>query len=286
MTRAILHCYYAFAYYLSWVLFMGVGLLLSLCSLPLLPWRGNPGVECRMRAVQRALFLIWILWFRASGVLRIRFNGFETLAPPAPSAPGAAAPLRGEAEWPDNPQSEIRNPKSTTAPGTVFISTHPTLIDAPLLFARLPDTIGVTKPGVINHPLIGAAAIMAGFVVGAGGLDMLHAVTEKIRAGRSLLIFPEGTRTERGAMLNPFQPFYVLIASRAAAPIRLIITRASPGLVTRGRPWWKLPDTLPASIEFTLDREWLPDPDKTAHELNAEIEARARACLRQEIPTQ
>jgi len=247
MIRAIKSCHYALAYYMSWALFMGFGLVLSVCSLPLLPWRGNAGVERRMRAVQRALFRVWIFWFRASGVVRVRFNGFD-------------APL---------------------ATGTVYISTHPSLVDAPLLLARLPDAVGVTKPGVINHPMIGAAAIMAGFVTGADGVDMLRIVTEKIRAGSSLLIFPEGTRTERGVTLNPFRPGYVLIASRANAPIRLIITRASAGFVTRGRPWWKLPDVLPASLDFTLDREWLPDPEKSTLELNAEIEAHALARLRE-----
>ena len=268
MTRAIKRCYYALAYYKSWVLFMGVGLVLSVCSLPLLPWRGNPGVERRMRAVQRALFRAWVFWFRVSGVLRIRFNGFDA---PAPAAP---------AKWRELPAPVEGSRMLPPLSGTVYISTHPTLIDAPLLFARLPDTVGVTKPGVVNHPLIGAAAIMAGFVTGADGVDMLRIVTEKIRAGSSLLIFPEGTRTERGATLNPFRPGYALIAARAGAPIRLIITRASAGLVTRGRPWWKLPDVLPASIDFTLDREWIPDPEKPAAALNAEIEAYTRERLR------
>jgi 1-acyl-sn-glycerol-3-phosphate acyltransferase len=273
MIRAIKSCHYALAYYMSWVFFMGGGLVLSVCSLPLLPWRGNTAVERRMRAVQRVLFRLMIFWFRISGVLRIRFNGFDSPAPPSPHASPAAPSCFAPSASPA--------PRAHHATGTVYISTHPTLIDAPLLLARLPDTIGVTKPGVINHPLIGAAAIMAGFVTGTDGVDMLRVVTEKIRAGSSLLIFPEGTRTERGAALNPFRPGYVLIASRAAAPVRLVIVRASAGLVTRGRPWWKLPDTLPASIDFTLDREWRPDPAKPAAALNAEIEARARACLRQ-----
>ena len=283
MTRAIKRSYYALAYYMSWVLFMGVGFVLSVCSLPLLPWRGNAAVERRMRAVQRALFRVWVLWFRVSGVLRIRFNGFDNLSTVGASlaTPSAHAKPSQSGVASDAPAFV---PASSAATGTVFISTHPTLIDAPLLLARLPDTVGITKPGVVNHPLIGAAAIMAGFVTGADGVDMLRIVTEKIRAGSSLLIFPEGTRTERGATLNPFRPGYALIASRAAAPIRLIITRASAGLVTRGRPWWKLPDVLPASIEFTLDREWQPDPAASTAALNAEIEAHALACLRREIP--
>jgi len=295
MTRALHHSYYALAYYLSWALFMGFGLLLSVCSLPLLPWHGNTAIERRMRAVQRALFRVWLLWFRASGVLRIHFHGFDTPAPGSaeiplgrrreapPEQPSGSEHQRHSANsaLPDSPPSPTA---PAPAPGTIFISTHPTLIDAPLLLARLPDTIGVTKPGVVNHPLIGAAAIMAGFVTGADGIDMLRLVTEKIRAGSSLLIFPEGTRTEPGATLNPFRPGYALIAARANAPIRLIITRSSPGLVTRGRPWWKLPDLLPATLDFTLDREWHPDPKKTTVELNAEIEEHALTRLRREIP--
>ncbi|MDR1010829.1 MAG: 1-acyl-sn-glycerol-3-phosphate acyltransferase [Opitutaceae bacterium] len=240
------HLYLALAYYASWGLFMGFGLILSVCSLPLLPWRDRAGLHKKMRAIQRWLFRVWIAWFHASGVLRLVWKNFNE-------------PL---------------------APGTVYISTHPSLIDAPLLLGRLPDSICVVKPAIMRNPALGAAAIVAGFVTGSNDVDMIRAVSDKVRAGSSLLIFPEGTRTEPGTALNPFKPGFALIASRASAPVRLIITRASAGFVTRGRPWWKLPDVLPATMEFSLDRAWPHDPEKSAATLSAEIETHVRAILR------
>ena len=252
--RHLLHIYHAFAYYASWGFFMGAGLLVSVCCLPLLPWRNREGLHKKTRAIQRALFRAWTWWFGASGVLRVVWKNF-----PAPGAPGPAL-----------------------APGSVYVSNHPAVLDAPLLLGRLPDCICVVKPAIMRNPALGAAAMTAGFVSGTNDIDMIRAISEKIRAGSSLLIFPEGTRTEPGAILNPFKPGFALIAARAGAPVRLITIRATAGLVTRGRPWWKLPDVLPATIEFTLERAWPGDPAKTAHELSAEIESHTRARLQRE----
>ncbi len=237
--------YYSLAYYASWGLFMGVGFLLSVCSLPLLPWREREGLHKKMRAVQRGLFRAWIGWFRASGILRITWKNFDE-------------PL---------------------ASGTVYISNHPALVDAPILLGRLPDSICVVKPAIMSNPALGAAAITAGFVTGSNDVNMIRAVSDKIRAGSSLLIFPEGTRTQPGTTLNPFKPGFALIALRAAAPVRLITVRASAGFVTRGRPWWKIPDVLPATMDFTLDRVWPHDPHKTAAALSSEIEGHLAALL-------
>ncbi|MDF9833634.1 1-acyl-sn-glycerol-3-phosphate acyltransferase [Ereboglobus sp. PH5-5] len=242
MIRTLKHIYYAVAYYISWGLFMGVGFLISVLSLPLYPWRKRGGLHKKMRAVQRVLFRVWMRWFRACGVVRITWKNFD-------------GPL---------------------APGTVYISTHPCLIDAPLLLGRLPDTICVVKPAIMRNPALGAAAIVAGYVTGSNDVDMVRAVAEKVQAGASLLIFPEGTRTEPGATLNPFKPGFALIANRAAAPVRLVIVRASAGFVTRGRPWWKIPDVVPATMELSLDREWPHDPQKSAAALSAEIESYVR----------
>lgn len=242
MLRTLKHIYYAIAYYISWGLFMGVGLVVSVCSLPLYPWRKRDGLHKKMRALQRGLFRVWIWWFGASGVVRVIWKNFDA-------------------------------PDARLEPGTIYISNHPSLVDAPLLLARLPDAICVVKPGIMSNPALGAAAITAGYVTGTEGVDMVRAVSEKIRAGDSLLIFPEGTRTEPGTTLNPFKPGFALIAARAGASVRLITIRTSAGFVTRGRPWWKLPDTLPSTIEFTLDRVWPHDSQKNAADLSAEIEA-------------
>lgn len=222
--RALRSIFHLVAYYLSWIWFGVGGLLLnSVCALLLLcPGRRRLGPA--VRATIRWMFSWWVKWFHASGVLRISWHGFDQ-------------PL---------------------AAGTVYIANHPTLIDAPVLLAQLPNAICIFKSALLHNPFVAPAAIMAGYAAGDSGVDLIRDAAEKVASGCSLLIFPEGTRTTPGRSLDPLKPGFALIAQRAQAPIRLITLRASAGLVPRGHRWWR-PPLLPASLSITLERELTPE---------------------------
>jgi 1-acyl-sn-glycerol-3-phosphate acyltransferase len=231
---------------MSWFWFFSVGLGLNLFSLPLLllPHRESRGQW--MRAVIRGLFDLWVRWFHASNVVRITWRGFDE---PLPT-------------------------------GCVYIANHPTLLDATFLLARLPDAICIFKPALMRNPVIGPPAIMAGYVAGDPGVDLVRAISEKIALGRSLLVFPEGTRTEPGRLLNPVKPGFALIAARARAPVQLIVIRATPDLVPRGRPWWRAPANQPSTVEISLNRRWEYDPERSPTQLSAEVEKHLLQVLR------
>jgi 1-acyl-sn-glycerol-3-phosphate acyltransferase len=237
--------YYVGAYYASWAMFGAVGVLLNLTSLPflLLPRCETGGA--RMRRVIRWLFDFWLRWMHASGVVRITWHGFDR-------------PLQ---------------------PGTVFIANHPSLVDATFLLARLPDAICIFKPALMRNPAIGPSAYLAGYVSGVPGVDLVREVAGKIAAGQSLLIFPEGTRTAPGCVLNPLRPGFALIASRAQAPVQLVSIRSSPGMAQKGRTWWKPPAVLPGWFEFVLDRRWDHDPLRSPADLTEEVQRHLLAQL-------
>jgi len=231
------------AYYLCWMWFALFGMSLNLFCLPLLLVHRHSSVCGRaVRGIIRGLFVAWLGWFRTSRCLDVVWKGFDV-------------PLQK---------------------GTVYIANHPTLLDATFLLARLPDAICVFKPALARSPAIGPAAIVAGYASSATGIDAIRDLAAQVTAGRSLLIFPEGTRTEQGVMLNPLKPGFALIAERARAPVRLISIRASSDLVPRGRPWWRPPDKLPARAELTLDQTWNYDPARPALVLTEEV--RQRLC--------
>ena len=246
MKAAVKKIYYVGAYYMSWGWFFSVGFGLNLFSLPLLllPHRESRGQW--MRAVIRGLFDLWVRWFHASNVVRIHWYGFDE---PLPI-------------------------------GCVYIANHPTLIDAPLLLARLPDAICIFKPALMRNPVIGPPAIMAGYVAGDPGVDLVREIAGKIALGRSLLVFPEGTRTEPGQSLGPIKPGFALIAARAHAPVQLIVIRSTPDLVPRGRPWWRPPSKQPSTIEISLDRRWEYDAARSPTQLSKEVEQHLLGVLR------
>lgn len=239
MTRV----WYGFLYYLSWGLFGGLGLLLSLGCLPALLLPPRPHRARAMRRIIRALFAGWVRWLPACGVVDVRWRGF------------ADAPLPG---------------------GLVYVANHPTLVDATVLLARLPDAVCVFKPSLLRNPVIGPAARLAGYIAGHQGVDTIRAAAAALESGSSLLIFPEGTRTEPGEPLNPLKPGFALMARRARADVQVIRIRASPHLAARGRAWWRLPP-LPGWIEASLDQRIPVQPGSTTFDLLAAVEARLRS---------
>jgi 1-acyl-sn-glycerol-3-phosphate acyltransferase len=232
---------WVFVYYLSWAVFGSVGLLLNLVCMILMPLPGRDTFGPPVRASIRRLFAAWLAWLHASGVVVVEWRGFEG---------------------------------KTLHPGTVYIANHPTLIDATLILGRLPDAVCIFKPSLMSNPAIGPAAAMAGYVRGDTGIDLIRAAAATVAAGKSLLVFPEGTRTAEGTTLGKMKPGFALIADRAKAPVTLIVLSATPGLVTRGRPWWPAPEILPGLIRITLDRTWPYEPGRPAAELTRSVEER------------
>ena len=241
MTRRLVRLRWVTLYYMSWLVFGLVGLLLNVGCMLLMPLPGRRAYGRAVRGAIRSLFEAWLAWLHASRIVSVEWLGFE-----------------GE----------------TLAPGTVYIANHPTLVDAPLILARLPDAVCIFKPSLMRNPAIGPAAAMAGYVRGDTGLDLIRAAAAKVADGQSLLVFPEGTRTAVGTVLGKMKPGFALIADRAQAPVRLIVMQGSPGLCTRGRPWWPAPEVLPGKIQISLDRLWPYEPGRSAAELTRAVERR------------
>jgi 1-acyl-sn-glycerol-3-phosphate acyltransferase len=244
--RALLRLYHWPANWVSWLVFGGVGLALNAgCTvLLLLPHRERRGPAVR-RAI-RALFGAWCAWLHATRLIFVTWKGFTPAA------------LAGPA---------------------VYVANHPGLLDATFVLARLPDTICIFKPAIMRNPALGPAALMGGYISGDTGLDLIRDVAERLRDGRSLLIFPEGTRTVVGADLNRLRPGFALVASRAKVPVRLIVIRAPRDIMPKGWPWWRAP-SFPAQVEVELLGDLEAGPaDETAAERTDRAAARLRAAL-------
>lgn len=237
MIARLFRAYYVIAGWASWFVFASVGLTLNVLCLPffLVPHGGRIGHIARKAILK--LFGAWCAWLHAARLIFVTWHGFH------------AERLRGPA---------------------VYIANHPSLTDATFLLARLPDTICIFKPSLTRNPAIGPAAIMAEYVSGDSGLDLIRDVAEKLKAGRSVLIFPEGTRTAPGRELNALKPGFALIALRGQVPVRLITIRSPRTLMPKGHPPWKIPP-FPAEVEITLAGEITPRPGENSVELTARV---------------
>jgi 1-acyl-sn-glycerol-3-phosphate acyltransferase len=245
LRRALLRIYHYPANWLSWFIFASVGILLNVLCAPLLllPNHGRHGAA--VRSVIRELFRMFCRGVHALRLIYVEWHGFtpEALAGPA-----------------------------------VYISNHPGLLDAPWILARLPDAICIFKPAIMRNPALGPAAVMAGYACGDSGVDLIRDVAARVAAGRSLLIFPEGTRTAPTVELNAFKPGFALIAARARVPVRLIMIRCPRDLVPKGWAWWR-PPSFPCDVDVTLLGELPNVPGESATELTARAQRRISEAL-------
>ena len=106
----------------------------------------------------------------------------------------------------------------------VYMANHSSLIDTPALFAYLPHQFRImAKKELFYIPFMGWHLWTAGnFPIDRGDprktAKSLRGVVEGIRGGKSLAVFPEGTRTPDGR-LQEFKSGAFKIAVRAGVPI-------------------------------------------------------------------
>jgi 1-acyl-sn-glycerol-3-phosphate acyltransferase len=121
------------------------------------------------------------------------------------------------------------------------VANHPTLIDVMLLIACLPQADCVVKRAHWRSPVLRRVMIGAGYLPNIDGDELIDACVDRLRQGRTVIVFPEGTRSPRGR-LGHFHRGAAHIALRSGcAPIPVTI-RCEPLAFGKGARWYDVPD--------------------------------------------
>lgn len=125
----------------------------------------------------------------------------------------------------------------------LVIANHPTLIDVVVLIGLMEKANCVVKEALWSNPFTKGPVRSAGYILNAGSEQFIHDCVARLQEDQatSLLIFPEGTRTAKGEILNEFQRGAANIAIRANVPIRPILIRCTPSTLTKNEKWYKIP---------------------------------------------
>lgn len=106
----------------------------------------------------------------------------------------------------------------------IFMSNHESQMDPPILVAALPlPAVYIAKKEVKYLPFVGWAAWVAGVIFIDRGdreraIKSIRQAADEIRGGKSVVIFPEGTRSRTGQIL-PFKKGGFALAQEAGVPI-------------------------------------------------------------------
>lgn len=125
----------------------------------------------------------------------------------------------------------------------LVIANHPTLIDVVVLIGLMQQANCVVKQKLWSNPFTRGPVQSAGYILNAGSEQFIRDCVDRLQQDQaaSLLIFPEGTRTEQGLVLNAFHRGAANIALRANVPIRPVLIRCTPSTLTKNEKWYQIP---------------------------------------------
>lgn len=150
----------------------------------------------------------------------------------------------------------------------IVAANHPSLLDAALITSRLPNAVCVMKSSLMDNILFGSAARLARYIRNDLPLETILSARDELRSGAQLVIFPEGTRTERFPV-GPCQKSTALIASRTTAPVQTLLIEFSTPYLGKSWPLFQRP-VLPLTVRVRLGRRFAATKDVSAFTVELE----------------
>ncbi len=143
------------------------------------------------------------------------------------------------AVWLAGVKKEVRGLENIPAgQAVVFMANHQSNCDPPALISSLPDLIVMVKKEFFRVPILGRAMLACGFIpvdrkAPEAARRAVEKAVESIRAGHSILVFPEGTRSPDGR-LQKFKRGVFVMAMEAGAPIVPVTISGSRQVMRKG----------------------------------------------------
>lgn len=129
--------------------------------------------------------------------------------------------------------------------GKIVIANHPSLLDVVALMSRIPRAQCIVKHQLWDHWFLGHLMRTAGYI--RNDLEpeaLLEACRKALADGHTLIIFPEGTRTQPDSLPH-FQRGVANIALLTQTPIQTVIISCTPPILYKGERWWQAPASRP-----------------------------------------
>jgi 1-acyl-sn-glycerol-3-phosphate acyltransferase len=212
--RRAAYCWRVFRTGLGFGTFGLGALIMALGVFPLIRWL--PGDhERRAQWLVHLAFRVWIWFITRLGVLHVQWQGVERLQWHRPS---------------------------------VIVANHPTLIDIVLLIACLPQADCVVKRAAWRNPFLRWVVAGAGYIRNDDARGLVDTCVSRVRQGRCLVLFPEGTRSPR-LCLGSFRRGAAHVALRSNAPLLPVVITCDPPTLMKGQRWYHVPER---AMQFTV----------------------------------
>jgi 1-acyl-sn-glycerol-3-phosphate acyltransferase len=122
----------------------------------------------------------------------------------------------------------------------LVVANHPTLFDLPVILASMPQADCVVGAEWAENFFLRRVVEAAGYGRNDDGSSALRACKRQLAAGRSVVIFPEGTRSPAGG-LGVFHAGAAFVALQTGRELVPVLMSCEPPAQTKGRSWYDVP---------------------------------------------
>lgn len=165
--------------------------------------------------------------------------------------------------------------------GRMVVANHPSLIDVVFFLSWMPQADCIMKQALQSNPFLRWTVGWAGYIGNASPEGLIEDCVATLRADRSLIVFPEGTRSVPGRP-PVFKRGAARIALASGAEVLPVQIRCEPITLTKHAAWWQVPER-PAHYRFTVGEPFradgLAEPGETPAAAARRLTERLQALL-------
>lgn len=136
--------------------------------------------------------------------------------------------------------SVINRELLATAEPRLVLANHPTLLDVVVVVSLMPQADCVVKQALWRNPFLRSVVRGAGYISNSSPQSVLDGCAASLQARRSLMLFPEGTRSVPGQPMA-FQRGAARVALRTETPLLPVTLTCEPATLMKNTPWYRIP---------------------------------------------
>lgn len=122
----------------------------------------------------------------------------------------------------------------------LILANHPSLLDIVFLISMVPNACCVVKGKLTRNFFTRGPIKAAGYIMNEEAADVVEAAARAMDDGQTLIIFPEGTRTDPSGALH-FRRGAANIAIRTGSAITPVLIYCEPAGLTKSQRWYQVP---------------------------------------------
>lgn len=136
--------------------------------------------------------------------------------------------------------------KSIGRPGEIIISNHPSLLDVVFFISSIKNLNCVVKGKLSSNIFLSPAIKASGYILNNNNEDFLYAAINALKNCESVLIFPEGSRTEKEIIFHKAAAYISIKGAKTLTPVFM---NMSPKSLKKNQKWYNTPKV---KIKYTF----------------------------------